>query len=110
MDNKSGSENLPIINNQSEYIDTYLENISDIVPFLHNNNYVDKVEEKMEVAEKEGKSKYTYLSDLEVIYHFVHLQKIWMRRRIEKRIRKRVMYLKSYHFVSAWCSMQKSSN
>lgn len=29
----------------------------------------------MEVAEKEGKSKYTYLSDLEVIYHFVHLQK-----------------------------------
>lgn len=75
MDNKSGSENLSIINNQSEYIDTYLENISDIVPFLHNNSYVDKVEEKMEVAEKEGKSKYTYLSDLEVIYHFVHLQK-----------------------------------
>jgi integrase len=75
MDNKSGIENLPIINNQSEYIDTYLENIRDIIPFLHNNRYVDKVEEQMEVAEKEGKSKYTYLSDLEVIYHFVHLQK-----------------------------------
>ncbi|OFD56104.1 integrase family protein [Bacillus mycoides] len=75
MDNKSGRENLPIINNQNEYIDTYVENIRDIVPFLHNNRYVDKVEEKMEVAEKEGKSKYTYLSDLEVIYHFVHLQK-----------------------------------
>ncbi|MGE7885632.1 tyrosine-type recombinase/integrase [Bacillus sp. NPDC094077] len=75
MDNKSGIENLPIINNQSENIDTYLENIRDIVPFLHNNRYVDKVEGKMEVAEKEGKSKYTYLSDLEVIYHFVHLQK-----------------------------------
>ncbi|MGE6618942.1 tyrosine-type recombinase/integrase [Bacillus mycoides] len=75
MDNKSERENLPIINNKSEYIDAYLENIRDIVPFLHNNHYVDKVEEKMEVAEKEGKSKYTYLSDLEVIYHFVHLQK-----------------------------------
>jgi integrase len=75
MDNKNGKENLPIINNKSECIDTYLENKRDIVPFLHNNRYVDKVEEKMEVAEKEGKSKYTYLSDLEVIYHFVHLQK-----------------------------------
>ncbi|GMR66606.1 tyrosine-type recombinase/integrase [Bacillus sp. MN7755] len=75
MDNKSGKENLPIINNKSESIDTYLENIKDIVPFLYNNRYVDKVEDKMEIAEKEGKSKYTYLSDLEVIYHFVHLQK-----------------------------------
>ncbi|PDZ44100.1 tyrosine-type recombinase/integrase [Bacillus wiedmannii] len=75
MDNKSGIENLPIINNQSDYIDTYLENIRDVFPFMHNNLYVDQVEEKMEVAEKEGKSKYTYLSDLEVIYHFVHLQK-----------------------------------
>ncbi|MFK4294571.1 integrase/recombinase XerD [Bacillus sp. RC240] len=75
MDNKSGRENLPIINNQSKYIDMHLENIRDIVPYLHNNRYVYKVEEKMEVAEKEGKSKYTYLSDLEVIYHFVHLQK-----------------------------------
>ncbi|MGQ3740954.1 tyrosine-type recombinase/integrase, partial [Bacillus sp. Fil] len=75
MDNKSGIENLPIINNQSKYIDIYLENMRYIVPYLHKNRYVDKVEEKMEVAEKEGKSKYTYLSDLEVIYHFVHLQK-----------------------------------
>ncbi|MGR5989365.1 tyrosine-type recombinase/integrase [Bacillus paranthracis] len=75
MDNNNTKENLSIINNKSEYIDTYVENINDIVPFLHNNGYVDKVEEQMEVAEKEGKSKYTYLSDLEVIYHFVHLQK-----------------------------------
>jgi integrase/recombinase XerD len=75
MDNTNTNENLSIINNQSDYIDTYVENIRDIVPFLHNNGYVDKVEEKMEVAEKEGKSKYTYLSDMEVIYHFVHLQK-----------------------------------
>ncbi|MCP9225208.1 site-specific integrase [Bacillus mycoides] len=75
MDNKNGRENLSIINNKSGYIDTYLENIRDIFPYLHNNRYVDKVEDKMEVAEKEGKSKYTYLSDLEVIYHFVHLQK-----------------------------------
>lgn len=75
MDNKIGKENLPIINNQSKYIDAYLENIRGIIPYLHNNRYVDMVEEKMEVAEKEGKSKYTYVSDLEVIYHFVHVQK-----------------------------------
>lgn len=75
MDNNITKDNLSIISNQSEYIDTYVENINDIVLFLHNNGYVDKVEEKMEVAEKEGKSKYTYLGDLEVIYHFVHLQK-----------------------------------
>lgn len=75
MDNNNTKENLSIINNESKYIDAYIENINDIVPFLHNNGYIDKVEEKMEVAEKEGKSKYTYLSDIEVIYHFVHLQK-----------------------------------
>ncbi|EJR93400.1 tyrosine-type recombinase/integrase [Bacillus mycoides] len=75
MDNKNKKENLPIVKNKRGYIDTYLENIRDIVPFLHNNRYVDTVEDKMEIAEKEGKSKYTYLSDLEVIYHFVHLQK-----------------------------------
>ncbi|MBG9520669.1 integrase [Bacillus thuringiensis] len=75
MDNKNVKENLSIINNQSEYIDTYVDNLKGVVPFLHNDSYVDKLEEKMEVAEKEGKSKYTYLSDLEVIYHFVHLQK-----------------------------------
>ncbi|MRS27378.1 tyrosine-type recombinase/integrase [Bacillus sp. RIT694] len=75
MDKQNKKENLPIIKNQSEDIDTYVESIRDMVPFLHNSRYVDKLEEKMEVAEKEGKSKYTYLSDLEVIYHFVHLQK-----------------------------------
>ncbi|OUB26316.1 integrase [Bacillus thuringiensis serovar yunnanensis] len=75
MDNNSERKNLTIINNQSEYIDMYRENIRDIVLLLHNNHHIDKVEEKIEVAEKEGKRKYTYLSDLEVIYHFVHLQK-----------------------------------
>ncbi|MDA1640768.1 tyrosine-type recombinase/integrase [Bacillus cereus group sp. TH177-1LC] len=75
MDKQNEKEKLPIIKNKSENIDTYVENIRDMVPFLHDSRYVDKVEEKMEVAEKEGKSKYTYLSDLEVIYHFVHLQK-----------------------------------
>ncbi len=58
MDNNITKENVPIINDKSKYMDTY----------------VDKVEEKMEVAEKEGKGKYTYLSAIEVIYHFVHLQ------------------------------------
>ncbi|MCQ6529837.1 tyrosine-type recombinase/integrase [Bacillus mycoides] len=75
MDKKKRKEYLPIINNKNEFIGTYVENMKDIVPFLYNNGYVDKVEDKMEIAEKEGKSKYTYLSDLEVIYHFVHLQK-----------------------------------
>ncbi|AKR38928.1 Integrase (plasmid) [Bacillus thuringiensis serovar indiana] len=75
MDKQSGKDKLPIIINKSEDIDTYVENIRDMVPFLHDIRYVDKVEEKNEVAEKEGNSKYTYLSDMEVIYHFVHLQK-----------------------------------
>ncbi|MEH7218571.1 tyrosine-type recombinase/integrase [Bacillus toyonensis] len=75
MDKQYEKENLPITMNQSEDIDTYVANIKDMVPFLHDSRYIDKLEEKMEVAEKEGKSKYTYLSDLEVIYHFVHLQK-----------------------------------
>lgn len=52
MGNNNSKENVPILNNQSKYMDTYVENISGIIPFLHNNRYVDKVEEKMEVAEK----------------------------------------------------------
>ncbi len=75
MDKQNKKEKLPITMNQNEDIDTYVENIRDMVPFLHDCRYIDKLEEKMDVAEKEGKSKYTYLSDLEVIYHFVHLQK-----------------------------------
>ncbi|MCU4715784.1 site-specific integrase [Bacillus cereus] len=75
MVKQNGKDNLSIIFNKSEEKDTYVENIRDMVPFLHDSRYVDKVEEKIEVAEKEGKGKYTYLSDLEVIYHFVHLQK-----------------------------------
>lgn len=52
MDKQIEKENLPITMNQSEDIDTYVENIRDIVPFLHDSRYVDKMEEKMEVAEK----------------------------------------------------------
>ncbi|MGX5481424.1 tyrosine-type recombinase/integrase [Bacillus thuringiensis] len=74
MDNNNANENIPIINSKTKYTYTHVENTSGIITFLHNNRHVDKVEEKMEVAEKEGKSKYTYLSDIEVIYHFVHLQ------------------------------------
>ncbi len=110
MDKQNEKENLPIIMNQSEGIDTYVENIRDMVPFLYDSHYVDKMEEKMEVVEKERKSKYTYLSDLKSFIISYIYKKIWMRRRIEKRIRKRVMFLKSYHFVSAWCGMQKSLN
>lgn len=55
MGNNNSKENIPTINNQSKYMDTYVENISGIIPFLHNNGYVDKVEEKMEVAEKRGR-------------------------------------------------------
>ncbi|MEY8351314.1 site-specific integrase [Bacillus cereus] len=75
MDNKRYEEILPIINDNQEFIDTYLEDIRGLVPFLHNNRYIHDVEQKMEAAEKEGKGKYGFLSDLEVIYHFVHLQK-----------------------------------
>ncbi|EOO62008.1 hypothetical protein IKE_05798 [Bacillus cereus VD196] len=75
MDNKNIVGNVPFITNNSGFIDTDIEYISDVLPFLNNKSYLDDVEKKMEAAEKEGKSKYTYLSDLEVIYHFVHLQK-----------------------------------
>ncbi|MCW9133607.1 site-specific integrase [Bacillus paramycoides] len=75
MDDKNQKELLPITNNQQEFIDIYLEDIRGIGSFLHNNRYMNDVEQKMEAAEKEGKGKYDFLNDLEVIYHFVHLQK-----------------------------------
>ncbi|WP_144507465.1 tyrosine-type recombinase/integrase [Bacillus mycoides] len=75
MDDSNEKEVLPITNNQQEFIDTYLEDIRGIGSFLHNNRYMYDVEQKMEAAEKEGKGKYDFLNDLEVIYHFVHLQK-----------------------------------
>ncbi|MGE7635745.1 tyrosine-type recombinase/integrase [Bacillus paramycoides] len=75
MDDKNQKELLPITNNQQEFIDTYLEDIRGISSFLHNNRYMNDVEQKMEAAEKDGKGKYDFLNDLEVIYHFVHLQK-----------------------------------
>ncbi len=75
MDSKSKNEVLPITNYKKGFIDTYLEGMNGVVLFLHNNRYMDAVEQKMEKAEKEGKRKYDFLNDLEVIYHFVHLQK-----------------------------------
>ncbi|OUB33355.1 hypothetical protein BK708_06555 [Bacillus thuringiensis serovar yunnanensis] len=36
---------------------------------------MNDVEPNMKAAEKEGNGKYNYLSNLEVMYHFVHLQK-----------------------------------
>ncbi|PGZ57407.1 integrase [Bacillus cereus] len=75
MDNKNTKDNLPSIKNDNELIDIYLYNVRYIVSLLNNNRYMNNVEQKMEIAEKEEKGKYTYLSDLEVIYHFVHLQK-----------------------------------
>ncbi|KFM95017.1 site-specific integrase [Bacillus clarus] len=75
MDNKDKNEIIPTINDENQFIDTYIEHIKDIVPFLNNNRYMNDVERKMEVAEKDGKGKYDFLNDLEVIYHFVHLQK-----------------------------------
>lgn len=75
MDNKDKNEIIPTINDKNQFIDTYIEHIKDIVPFLNNNRYMNDVERKMEVAEKDGKGKYDFLNDLEVIYHFVHLQK-----------------------------------
>ncbi|MED3038639.1 integrase [Bacillus thuringiensis] len=74
-DSKSKNEVLPITNYKKGFIDTYLEDMNGVVLFLHDNRYMDAVEQKMEKAEKEGKRKYDFLNDLEVIYHFVHLQK-----------------------------------
>ncbi|MBU5220771.1 site-specific integrase [Bacillus albus] len=74
MDNKSQNENLPILKSQGEFTDIYLHNIKVISSFVYNNRYMNDLEQKIEDAEKEGKGKYAFLGDLEVIYHFVNLQ------------------------------------
>ncbi|WP_070168681.1 tyrosine-type recombinase/integrase, partial [Bacillus wiedmannii] len=48
--------------------------IKGISSFMYNNRYMNDLEQKIEDAEKEGKGKYAFLGDLEVIYHFVNLQ------------------------------------
>ncbi|TCJ77177.1 UNVERIFIED_ORG: site-specific recombinase XerD [Bacillus cereus] len=74
MDDNNQKVLLPILKNQKEFINIYLDNIKDISSFMYNNRHMNDVEQKIEVAEKEGKGKYEFLGDLEVIYHFVHLQ------------------------------------
>ncbi|MFM2566312.1 tyrosine-type recombinase/integrase [Bacillus sp. GX] len=74
MDNKSQKENLPILKSQREFTDIYLDNIKGISSFMYNKRYMNDLEQKIEDAEKEGKGKYAFLGDLEVIYHFVNLQ------------------------------------
>lgn len=74
MDDKSQNENLPILKSQREFTDIYLHNIKVISSFMYNNRYMNDLEQKIEDAEKEGKGKYAFLGDLEVIYHFVNLQ------------------------------------
>ncbi|MEF7658709.1 site-specific integrase [Bacillus thuringiensis] len=74
MDNKNQNDNLPILKSQREFTDIYLDNIKGISSFMYNNRYMNDLEQKIEDAEKEGKGKYAFLGDLEVIYHFVNLQ------------------------------------
>lgn len=74
MDDKKQNEILPILKSQGEFTDIYLNNIKDISSFMYNNRYMNDLEQKIEDAEKEGKGKYAFLGDLEVIYHFVNLQ------------------------------------
>ncbi|MED3025680.1 MULTISPECIES: tyrosine-type recombinase/integrase [Bacillus cereus group] len=74
MDDKKQNEILPILKSQREFTDIYLENIKGISSFMYNNRYMNDLEQKIEDAEKEGKGKYAFLGDLEVIYHFVNLQ------------------------------------
>ncbi|PFE08114.1 tyrosine-type recombinase/integrase [Bacillus cereus] len=74
MDDKNQNENLPILKSQREFTDIYLDNIKGISSFMYNNRYMNDLEQKIEDAEKEGKGKYAFLGDLEVIYHFVNLQ------------------------------------
>ncbi|PHA19877.1 tyrosine-type recombinase/integrase [Bacillus wiedmannii] len=74
MDDKNQKGLLPILKNEKEFTDTYLDNIKDITSFMYNKRYMNDMEQKIEGAEKEGKGKYEFLGDLEVIYHFVHLQ------------------------------------
>ncbi|MDA2169354.1 site-specific integrase [Bacillus cereus] len=74
MDDKSQNEILPILKSQGEFTYIYLDNIKGISSFMYNNRYMNDLEQKIEDAEKEGKGKYAFLGDFEVIYHFVNLQ------------------------------------
>lgn len=74
MDDKSQNEILPILKSQGEFTYIYLDNIKVISSFMYNNRYMNDLEQKIEDAEKEGKGKYAFLGDFEVIYHFVNLQ------------------------------------
>ncbi|MGG0079792.1 Integrase-recombinase [Bacillus cereus] len=74
MDDKSQKEILPILKSQRKFTDIYIDNIKGISSFMYNNRYMNDLEQKIEDAEKEGKEKYAFLGDLEVIYHFVNLQ------------------------------------
>ncbi|PFC72735.1 integrase [Bacillus cereus] len=74
MDDKSQNGILPILKSQREFTDIYIDNVKGISSFMYNNRYMNDLEQKIEDAEKEGKGKYAFLGDLEVIYHFVNLQ------------------------------------
>ncbi|PEX41083.1 integrase [Bacillus cereus] len=74
MDDKSQNGILPILKSQRELTDIYIDNVKGISSFMYNNRYMNDLEQKIEDAEKEGKGKYAFLGDLEVIYHFVNLQ------------------------------------
>ncbi|PFR44390.1 tyrosine-type recombinase/integrase [Bacillus cereus] len=74
MDDKSQNGILPILKSQREFKDIYIDNVKGISSFMYNNRYMNDLEQKIEDAEKEGKGKYAFLGDLEVIYHFVNLQ------------------------------------
>ncbi|QWI73052.1 tyrosine-type recombinase/integrase (plasmid) [Bacillus mycoides] len=75
MGNTDGIGFLPIRIDKNQFIDTYIDKMQDIVSYMNNSSHIDNVEQKIEASEKEGKGKYDFLSDIELIYHFIHLQK-----------------------------------
>ncbi|WP_129728318.1 tyrosine-type recombinase/integrase [Ectobacillus funiculus] len=68
-------------------------NIHDAINILIDNKYIHTMNIKIELAEKEGRKKYEYLSDMEVIYYYVHFERDMDEKKNRKRDTKQI-YLK----------------
>lgn len=99
MNNIDESTNLP--STSVEYTSSsILKNISiHNTELLLNIEYIHKLEDVIDLAEKEQQTKFAYFNDMEVIYYFVHLEKDMDRMKHRKLSTKRV-YL---HEILTFC-------
>jgi len=85
---------LTTLNSQNTIHNSLIQsNISNAINILIDNKYIYTTNVKIELAEKEGRKKYEYLSDIEVIYHYVHLERDMDEKKNRKKDTKQI-YLK----------------